>query len=160
MLKPTDKLELELGGRYNLRTFDEADIAQYDNAFIEAALSWEATDQLELTASVTRSLKEPSASSALVRDSTEYAAGIIWTPNGKWTVDLSGSHERKEEIGGDEIEFENGVEAGVSYDVTNYLTMFGKISHDWSRETDTSTGETAKSANTGFKVGMTTSFEG
>ncbi len=160
VFKPTDKLEIELGGRYNLRTLDEAEIPQHSNGFVEANLAWSPADALELEAAIVRSLKEPSASSAVVRDSTEYTAGATWKPSEKLTFELSGAYERKEEIGGEEIEHETGLEAGASYEATDHLTFFGTVSHDWSRETDTSTGETSKSANTEFKVGMTTSFEG
>ena len=150
----------ELGGRYNLRTLDEADIARHSNAFVEASVNWSPTDALELEAAVVRSLKEPSAGSAVVRDSTEYTAGATWKASEKLKFELSGGYERKEEIGGDELEIETGLEAGASYAATDHLTFFGTVSHDWSRETDTSTGEISKSANTEFKVGMTTSFDG
>jgi opacity protein-like surface antigen len=157
--KPSDKLELEIGGRYNLRTLDEADISRYDNAFIEASLLWSPTDKLELEAAVVRSMKEPSAGSAVVRDSTEYSVSATWKPTDKLELELSGSHERKKEIGADEVELENSVEAQLSYAVTGRMTVFGEISHDWSRETELSTGEVSKTDNTEFKVGLTTDFE-
>jgi opacity protein-like surface antigen len=158
--KPTDKLKLELGGRYNLRTLDEADIAKHDNVFVEANLSWSPTDTLELEAAIVRSLKEPTAGSAIVRDSTEYSAGLTWKPMEKLEFELSGSHERKEDIGAEEVELENSLEAGLSYAVNSHLTVFGAISHDWTQETDLTTGEVFKFDNTEVKVGMTTSFGG
>lgn len=160
VFKPTDKLEIELGGRYNLRTLDEADIAKHSNAFVEANLAWSPTDALEIETAVVRSLKEPSASDAVVRDSTKYTAGVTWKTSEKLTFELSGGYEKKDEIGAETVKHETGLEGGASYAASKHLTIFGKVSQTWNRDLDTSTGEVSKSANTEFKVGMTTSFDG
>jgi predicted porin len=105
-------------------------------------------------------LQEPTAGSAIVRDSTEYTAGLTWKPLEKLEFELSGSHEESEEVGAEETELSNSVEAGLSYAFTSHLTVFGAVSHEWSKETDWSDGEISKSRNTEFKVGVTTSFDG
>jgi hypothetical protein len=142
-----------------LRTLDEADIAKHDEVFIDANVTWSPTDTLELEAAVVRSLKEPSAGSAIARDSTEYTAGLTWKPLEKLELELTGSHEEREEVGAERTKLSNNVEAGLSYAFTDHLTVFGAVSHDRSKETDWSDGEVTKLRNTEFKVGMTASFE-
>lgn len=121
--RPSQKLEIDLGGRYNSRWTDDDFVQHYANGFVDLAVTWRPTDKLEIRGRIERELDATSADGSVVADQTNYSLEADWTPTDKWELNMVAAYQREKEV---DVRRDHDWEAGakLSYNIAKYVQIF------------------------------------
>ena len=135
-IKPNDRFRLDIGGRINLRHFDDQDLATETNAFLDVRLAWNPNDDLEVTGSVTRELDNPDNIDSVFSDSTTYEAALEWQATEKTSVELSAELSETRDSDSEDTTKELTVSGKLSQQVHDNLSLFVALDQLWARESE------------------------
>ena len=144
-LRPSDDLTVTAGMRIAHRVFDEPGAEAVTRAFPELGLDWDATERLNVYASVSRFLDEPDLDASRVQDVIAVAGGFSLTLNELVSFFAFGGYDRLKEIGEEGRSEEIFASAGVTIEPND--TLEGQLSVSHSRTNDLTFGDDTKSTN-------------
>jgi opacity protein-like surface antigen len=156
--KPYDKLSVDIGARYNLRSPKDRSIEKFHSAFVEASFDWEISDKLSLEGFVSRGNEEPERDFSIVNDTTEYEVRAKSKPMERLELEAAANYKTEDEIGGDRTDKKLTLEAAATYAFNDSFDIFAEVEQSWRTKTDTSTGEMEKTRNTIALVGTRAHF--
>lgn len=136
-IKPDDRLQIDIAGRFEWRDYSSPDTENLTNVFADVDLKWNPNENFGIKGGVHRSLDSPSSDTSDYLENTEYSLGLNWNVTEKTEFELGGSLELSRESDDSEASQDISLEAKISQELTNYLGVFAQAQQTWSRsETD------------------------
>ncbi len=156
--KPNDELEASFGLRRNSRRTGDANISGASRNFIEADLTWNPLEEMELTAGVTRKFSQASADGAAMNDVKEFSAGASFNADDEITLDFEASHEIEKAIGGDELTRSTEISLATERKVYENVSLTAKFSKEWETTEDLTAGTKETVENLEAAIGVKAAF--
>ncbi|MEP0942747.1 MAG: outer membrane beta-barrel protein [Rhizobiaceae bacterium] len=132
-LKPNEKFAMDIGGRFERRSFADDAVEDVEISFADIRLTWSPVDELDLNAQVRRYLTTPDTSDATYAQITEYVFGLGWQVTERTNLELSALYEQTDEpeIDGDADELSLSFKA--SQQLTSTVDWFVAADQTWRR---------------------------
>jgi hypothetical protein len=132
-LKPNDRFALDIGGRFEQRSFDDDAVSDAEISFADIRLTWSPLDELDLNAQVRRYLTTPDTSDATYAQITEYVFGLGWQATERTSLEFSAQYEQTDEpeINNDADEVSISIKA--SQQLTSTVDWFVAADQTWRR---------------------------
>lgn len=117
-------LQADFGMRWNRRDLEDARFSDFQSSYFDFALRWTPWSFFSLTASIDRSIEEPSGLRAVLADTKTYSLRANYKPKDRTNLSIWGEYKDIEELG-DDLEYftkRGGVE--LSYDLTSATQLY------------------------------------
>jgi hypothetical protein len=117
-------LQADFGMRWNRRDLEDARFSEFDSSYFDFALRWTPWTYFSLTASIDRTIEEPSGLLAVLADTKTYGLRATYKPKDRTTLSVWGEYKEIDELGEDlEYDARRGG-AELSYDLTSTTQLY------------------------------------
>jgi len=117
-------LQADFGMRWNRRDLEDARFSDFQSSYFDFALRWTPWSYFSLTASIDRTIEEPSGLLAVLADTRTYGLRANYKPKDRTTLSAWGEYKEIDELG-ESLEYHakrGGVE--LSYDLTSSTQLY------------------------------------
>jgi hypothetical protein len=155
-LSPSSTLHTDLGWRWNYRNLSDPLIGSFDSNFFDGSITWGPSPYFFASASIDRSIGEPSSAFGRAGDITSTEVKLNYIPFDGTLFSLRGARQTIVEVGAGLENRVYTVEAGFAYDLTNRMQLYSTLRYEYLE----AFGEDQNYDRTRFAVGVRSAVDG
>ena len=156
--QPAKTIEIDIGGRYNLRALEDQTYTRVDNNYADLQLHWKPSAKFDAKVAVWRELAEPYRSAGVAADQINYELGFVLNPADRWQFEGKGTVQWEHEIGTDVKSTDFELTTAAYYEINPSLRTFLKGRQLWETDRNTVDHSVEHSETTEIFVGFETTF--
>jgi hypothetical protein len=124
-------LRADVGWRWNQRDLDKGPISGYNSDFFDGSITWSPSPYFAMTASLERTIGEPTTAFGLLSDLRTYEIKANYRPVSGVTMSFGVQRLMGTEIGGDYHTRSTVLDAGVAYDYTSHIQLYSGLRYEY-----------------------------
>jgi len=127
-------LQADFGWRWNWRDLEDDEISSFDSNGFDFSLTWTPWTFFSLTASIDRTIEEPSGLLSRLADTKTYGLRANYRPKDRTSLSVWGEYKSIDEIG-DNLEYHaQRAGAELSYDLTSAIQLYTGALYEYLEE--------------------------
>ena len=124
-------LYTDLGWRWNQRNLEDNRVRDYSSTYFDGAVTWRPSPFFLLTASIQRTIGEPTMQLALLSDIRSYEVKMTYLPVAGVAVSIAAAKQLINEIGAGTSYDADVINATLSYDYSAHMQVYTALRYEY-----------------------------